>query len=83
MLGFSYASVPLYQLYCQATGLGGLSTISDNNILNNKEVEIESVNKSNLDNETENSQEILKNSSTCEKKALTIQFNSETSDNMP
>ena len=23
MLGFSYASVPLYQLYCQATGFGG------------------------------------------------------------
>ena len=23
MLGFSYASVPLYQLFCQATGFGG------------------------------------------------------------
>jgi len=25
MLGFSYASVPLYQLYCQVTGLGGIA----------------------------------------------------------
>lgn len=23
MLGFSYASIPLYQIYCQASGFGG------------------------------------------------------------
>ncbi len=69
MLGFSYASVPLYQLYCQATGLGGISVLS--------EKDPDQIDLSEKDSFSE------KTDDTLGERVLTVEFNSETSDNMP
>jgi len=69
MLGFSYASVPLYQMYCQATGLGGISVLS--------EKDPDQIDLSSKDSFSE------KTDDTLGERVLTVEFNSETSDNMP
>jgi cytochrome c oxidase assembly protein Cox11 len=68
MLGFSYASVPLYQLYCQATGLGGISVLAEKSM---DQVDLSP--KGPLEKTEQLSGE----------RAITVEFNSETSDNMP
>jgi len=122
MLGFSYASVPLYQLYCQVTGLGGIAQETNQYEIRDSQDIVKSSFKLEIDKnekvdpvpkrgpigeekqynssdfkdlsseknivgvyeKTEKGMNKLEEEfSGNERKALTIHFNSETSENMP
>jgi cytochrome c oxidase assembly protein subunit 11 len=85
MLGFSYASVPLYQLYCQATGLGGIASAKSSADLLSNESFLEGVKDRDQGEDFLQPEDKVKGGleDVDRKKVLTVHFNSETSEDMP
>lgn len=81
ILGLSYASVPLYQLFCQATGFGGTIQTYESTIM------MEKTNKLKNTSLEQNIQEMAREEGTKEKsnissklKPITIYFNADISE---
>ena len=82
MLAFSYTSVPLYQLYCQTTGLGGVALLREGTEVENSSEDLFnpiSISEASLKNSKIGSEESIEMNLEKDTKVLISNFSDEAS----